>query len=95
MLVFKFHLPNWRMYPFSKSNNTSMKVPSKLLHAMLITAALGATSTGCQALKSGSNDRDQNHILPVENRGIIGKIREILRPTPAPSPGSCGLCGMG
>ncbi len=72
-----------------------MKVPSKLLQAMLITAALGATATGCQSLKPQAGDNKEIRILPVGNGGIIGKIKNVFRPAPIAGPGNCGLCGMG
>lgn len=68
-----------------------MKVPSKLLHAMLITVALGATTTSCQTLKSRGNDGDNPRILPAGQGGIIGKIKDVFRPAPDP----CPMCGMG
>ncbi len=82
-----------RHFPSSKIK--VMKVPSTILHAMLITAALGGTATGCQTLKPQAGDNKEFRILPANSGGIIGKIKDIFRPAPTPSPGYCGLCGMG
>lgn len=68
-----------------------MKVPSTLLKAMLITAAIGAATTGCRTVKTQTENVDNQQIQSSGNDGILGKIRDIFRADPEP----CPACGMG
>jgi hypothetical protein len=69
----------------------SMKVPSTLLKAMLLTAAIGATTTSCTTVKSQTESGENQQIQSEGNQGFFDKFRDIFRANSDP----CPACGMG
>lgn len=75
----------------STSMQLSMKVPSTLLKAMLLTAAIGATTTSCTTVKSQTESGENQQIQSEGNQGFFDKFRDIFRANSDP----CPACGMG
>ena len=81
-----FSFRKFQLY-FSKP----MKIPSSLLKAMVVSAAVSAVATGCTSTKmlpTGENNTPQ---VSQPDRGtIFDRIHDIFR-----EPAECPACGMG
>lgn len=72
-----------------------MKVSSSLLKAMLITASIGVTATGCKTVRPQNQEGEQYEILPAESPSFFDRVKDLLTPNRSGGGDPCPACGMG